>query len=76
MARLTKKQMMDEMISIYEAFSTAEQVAERTREKLHKYSAQRCYEQVERCYNYVMGVRSAKDASTGIFCCTGIALKF
>lgn len=76
MARLTKKQMMNEMIFIYEGFSTAKQVAEQTREKLHKYSNQRCYEQVERCYNYVMSARNAKDASAGIFCCTGIALKF
>jgi hypothetical protein len=76
MARLTKKQMMNEMIFIYEAFPTAKQVAEQTREKLHKYSSERRYEQVERCYNYVMSARNAKGASEGIFCCTGIALKF
>lgn len=72
----TKQQMMNEMIFIYEAFSTAKQVSEQTREKLYKYSSKRSYEQIERCYNYVMSARNAKDASAGIFCCTGIALKF
>lgn len=76
MARLTKKQMMNEMLFIYEAFSTAKQVAEETRDKLLKYSSERRYEQVERCYNYVVSARNAKEASEGIFCCTGIALKF
>lgn len=76
MAKMTKKEMMNEMIFVYQGFSTARKVAEQTREKLHKYSAQRTHEQVERCYNAVMSARNAKDASAGIFCCTGIALKF
>ena len=76
MARLTKKEMMNEMIFIYQGFSTGKKVSEQTLEKLHKYSNQRCYDQVKRCYEQVMIARNAKDASAGIFCCTGVALKF
>ena len=76
MKNKTKKEMMDQMIFIYQGFSTARKVAQQTREKLHKYSAQRNRDQVERCYNAVLIARNAKDASAGIFCCTGIALKF